>query len=274
MQNTTANSNAERFQREADKYAAYLETPDGRLRADLAFVNVHEFLPPRAPILQVLDVGCGTGNLGLRFARLGSHVTLLDPSHAMLNLAERAAQSAGVIGNVTLQHGDARQIEELFSAESFDLVLCHNVLEFVDDPGSVLRSIARVLRTPSGMVSILVRNQPGEVLKAALVNGDLTAAEHTLGAEWGDESLYGGKVRLFTAKTLRTMLEDTSFTIAAERGVRVVSDYLPAKISRTDQYEEIVQLERKLGAQPEFAAIARYTHFIAQRTGTSMKNHI
>lgn len=274
MQNTTANSDDERFQCEADKYAAYLETPDGRLRADLAFANVHEFLPPSAPVLQVLDVGCGTGNLGLRFARLGSHVTLLDPSHAMLNLAERAAQSAGVIGNVTLQHGDARQIEELFASESFDLVLCHNVLEFVDDPGSVLRSTARMLRGPSGTISVLVRNQPGEVLKAALVNGDLTAAEHTLGAEWGDESLYGGKVRLFTANTLRTMLEDTSFTIAAERGVRVVSDYLPAKISRTDHYEEIVQLERKLGAQPEFAAIARYTHFIARRTGTSMKNHI
>jgi hypothetical protein len=121
-----------------------------------------------------------------------------------------------------------------------------------------------LLRSSSGILSVLVRNQPGEVLKAALVNGDLIAAEQSLGAGWGDESLYGGKVRLFTAKNLTAMLEDALFTVIAERGVRVVSDYLPAKISRTSEYERMFQLERKLGAQPEFAAIARYTHCVAR----------
>ena len=88
-----------------------------------------------------------------------------------------------------------------------------------------------------------------------------------MATNWGNESLYGGKVRLFTAKTLRTMLEHGSFTVAAERGVRVFSDYLPPKVSRTDEYERIFELERKLGALPEFAAVARYTHCIALRTG-------
>lgn len=137
------------------------------------------------------------------------------------------------------------------------------MLEFVEDPGVVLRSVARLLRRSSGILSVLVRNQPGEVLKAALVNGDLTAAENTLGTDWGDESLYGGKVRLFIARNLRAMLEDASLAVVADRGVRVVSDYLPQKVSRTDAYE-ILQLERKLGAQLEFAAIARYTDCIAR----------
>ena len=77
-----------------------------------------------------------------------------------------------------------------FPAGSFDLILCHNVLEFVDDPPSVLRSVARTLR-PSGIISILVRNQTGEVLKSALVNADLIAAERNLTSEWGDKALWG-----------------------------------------------------------------------------------
>ena len=63
----------------------------------------------------------------------------------------------------------------------------------------VLRGAARVLRDTSAILSIVVRNQAGEVFKAAIQAGDLAAAEANLTAEWGFESLYGGKVRLFTS---------------------------------------------------------------------------
>jgi len=260
----TNNSDAQRFQREAEKYAAYLETPEGRLRVDLAFANLEEVLPKTEQTLHALDLGGGTGALALRLARSGVHVTLVDASVPMLELAKRAAHEAGFTDRITLKHGDATQLVALFDAGSFDLILCHNVLEFVEEPGAVLCSAARLLRKSSGILSVLVRNQPGEVLKAALVNGDLAEAEQTMGTSWGNESLYGGQVRLLTAKTLRAMVEEASFAVIAERGVRVVSDYLPAKISRTGEYERIFQLERKLGAQPEFAAIARYTQCVAR----------
>ena len=41
----TAKADSGRFQSGADKYAAYLETPEGRLRCDLAFANLQDFLP-------------------------------------------------------------------------------------------------------------------------------------------------------------------------------------------------------------------------------------
>ena len=43
--NTAEKLESERFQSEAYKYAAYLETPEGRLRSDLAFANLQDFLP-------------------------------------------------------------------------------------------------------------------------------------------------------------------------------------------------------------------------------------
>ena len=265
MKETTADADFERFQTGAAKYAAYLETPEGRLRLDLALANLQEFLPQDMQSLHALDLGCGTGAIAVRLARLGLHVTALDASLPMLDLAKQAAREAGVAERITLKHGDATQFAELFPGGSFDVILCHNVLEFVDDPGAVLRSAHRALRDSSGIISVLVRNQAGEVLKAALLGGDLAAAEHTLTAEWGDEALSGTRVRLFTPESLQAMLLASSLATTAERGVRVMSDYLPPRVSRHDEYERIFELERKLGKRPDFAAIARYTHCLARR---------
>jgi S-adenosylmethionine-dependent methyltransferase len=264
----TADDDFERFQAGAAKYAAYLETPEGRLRLDLAFANLQDSLPQGTRSLFALDVGCGTGVIAVRLARLGLHATLLDASLPMLDLAKRAAQEAGVTERIALKHGDAAQLTNLFPAESFDVILCHNVLEYVDDPCAVLRSAASALRDSSSIISVLVRNQAGEVLKAAIQNGDLTATEHSLTAEWGHESLYGGRVRLFTADSLQAMLLESSLTVTAERGVRVMSDYLPRRISRSDEYERIFELERNVGRRSEFAAVARYTQVLAHRAGS------
>jgi S-adenosylmethionine-dependent methyltransferase len=264
MKEMTANDDFERFRTGAGKYAAYLETPEGRLRLDLAFANLQDFLLQATRSLHALDLGCGTGAIAVRLARLGLHVTLLDASLPMLDFAKRAAREAGVTERIALKHGDAGQLANLLHAESFDVILCHNILEYVDDPCAVLRSAARALRDPSSIISVLVRNQAGEVLKAALQDGDLAATEHNLTAEWGHESLYGGRVRLFTAESLQAMLKAASLTVAAERGVRVVSDYLPPQVSRSAEYEQIFELERKLGRRPEFAAVARYTQYLSR----------
>ena len=260
-------NDSERFENGAQDYAAYLESPEGRLRIDLAFENLQEFLPqPQAnKSLFVLDVGAGTGATAVRLAHLGFYVTQLDSSQAMRDIARRTADEAGVADRLTFAEGDAAQLTDLFPAASFDVVLCHNILEFVDDPTSVLRDAARLLRDTSAILSVVVRNQAGEVFKAALQTGDLAAAETNLTAEWGSESLYGGKVRLFTARGLRAILKATSLAVIVERGVRVVADYLPPRVSRSSQYSQILELERKLGTQPEYAAVARYTHCLARR---------
>ena len=244
------------------------------MRADLVFANLQDFLslPQTKKPMYALDVGCGTGAAAARLARLGFHVTQLDSSQAMLDVARRTAEETGVTNSVTLRHGDAAQLTNLFPAASFDVVLCHNILEYVDDPATVLRSAARLLRDTSAILSIVVRNQAGEVFKAAIQAGDLAAAEANLTAEWGFESLYGGRVRLFTPSGVQAMLNAESLTSIAERGVRVLADYLPPRISRSSEYARILELERKLGSRPQYAAVARYTHCLARRAGSVTEN--
>ena len=133
----------------------------------------------------------------------------------------------------------------------------------------VLSAAVEVLRSDStgiGILSILVRYRAGEVLKAGIGAGDLRAAERNLTAVWGYESLFGGQVRLFTLDSLQAMTNEASLAVAAERGVRVISDYLPPQVSRRGEYERIFELERKLGTRPEFVAVARYIQIIARRS--------
>jgi S-adenosylmethionine-dependent methyltransferase len=267
----TAKPDRDRFQDGADRYAAYLDTPEGRLRSGLTFANLQDFLVPQqnGRALRGLDLGCGTGATAVRLARLGIHMTLLDSSSAMLDIAKRAAREASVEARIALNHGDAAQVASLFPAGSFDIVLCHNILEYVDDPNSLLSAAAKMLQSDSGILSILVRNWAGEVFKAGVKEGDLGAVERNLTSKWGQESLFSGRVRLFTLDSLQVMTKGALLAVTAERGVRVISDYLPPQISRNKEYERIFELERKLGSRPEFAAVARYIQLIARHSCAS-----
>jgi len=259
----TDDQDANRFNTDARRYAAYLETPEGRLRADLTFANLLDFISPNGTrSLHALDLGCGTGAMSVRLAQLGVHVTAVDSSDAMLELAQQNIADAGVGDKITVKQHDARK--EMFPAESFDIVLCHNLLEYMGDPEAVLRGAVRMIRRPSGVLSLLARNQAGEVMKSALREGDLASANANLDSEWTTESLYRGKVRLFRPEPVEEMMTRASLEVIARRGVRVLSDYLPATISRSTEYERIFALERELGLRREFYGVSRYLHVLAR----------
>ena len=194
-----------------------------RPRADCASTSplptVQEFLPKATTrSLHALDIGCGTGAIAVRLARLGFHVTLLDPSARCWIFRSMPCGKRGFQSSTTLKQGDAAQLANLFDAGSFDVILCHNVLEFVEIriPCCATR-LARCEIHPA-IVSVLVRSQAGEVLKAALQAGDLVAAEKNLTAAWGQESLYGGRVRLFQPDGLQTMMRAASLATVAAAG--------------------------------------------------------
>jgi hypothetical protein len=77
------------------------------------------------------------------------------------------------------------------------------------------------------------------------------------------------KYAAYLETSLQVMTRGASLAVAAERGVRVISDYLPPQVSRYAEYERIFELERKLGSRPEFAAVARCIQIIARHSCAS-----
>ena len=253
---------------DADKYASYLRTAAGKLRCELAWENLRRVLPGRGSRLRVLDLGGGTGFMSVCLARMEFQVVLLDSSEEMLGIARKEAETSGVAERISFRHADAGQLLELFEAESFDIVVCHNLLEYVGDPSAIVRSIAHLLRK-EGVVSVLVRNRAGEVLKAAIKSGDWGLAKANLSAGTVVDSLFGKPVRVFDPADVLHMLAQASLGIVAEYGVRVFSDYLDPEEPNGEAYRQMLELEFILGAQPKFAAVARYTQLIARRSSTS-----
>ena len=84
------------FQKGARDYAAYLETAQGRLRTDLVFANLQQFLrtSETQKTVHALDVGSGTGAGAGRLAQLGFHVTQLDSSAERLDIAQRTKRGS------------------------------------------------------------------------------------------------------------------------------------------------------------------------------------
>lgn len=274
----------ERFESGAPAYAAYLQTTEGRLRLDIAWENLlSDIGAPREThaspgvrqaraeeMPRALDLGGGTGAFALRFAALGWHVSIVDPSATMLSLAADAALAQGFpAGRVTFHQAAAERARELFAPQTFDAAVCHNVLEYVSDPRAVVRALAALVRT-GGTVSLVARNRAGEAMRAALKAHDLDEAERALAADVVNESLYGGPARLFDAESLRALATEAGMNVVAVRGVRILADYLPASLSGTPEtYARLLAFERTLGARAEFASVARYTQIIARPPGTA-----
>jgi S-adenosylmethionine-dependent methyltransferase len=258
---------ASRFQ-DAGKYAAYLKTPLGRLRSEIAWENVRRFLPRDASKHRALDVGGGTGFASVQLARVGYEVVLLDYSEEMLRIAREQAGASSVAARISFCRGDAGRLRELFETESFDVVVCHNLLEFSENPSAIVRGIANVMRKDA-VLSVLVRNRAGEVLKDAVKSRDWKLAVANLTAETAMDSLYGEPVRLFALAEVCDMLTAAGLEIVAECGVRVFCDYVNLENLADTAYPQIFELESALGARPEFAAIARYVQVISRCSGPS-----
>ncbi|HEV7906354.1 MAG TPA: methyltransferase domain-containing protein, partial [Pyrinomonadaceae bacterium] len=158
----------ERFESGAPAYAAYLQTHEGRLRLDIAWENLLSVINETGAAQvgydergardavasrRALDLGGGTGALGLRFAALGWQVALVDPSATMLSLAADAARGQGVAERVTFHQADAERARECFAPQTFDAATCHNVLEYVPDPHAALAALAALVRA-GGLVSL------------------------------------------------------------------------------------------------------------------------
>jgi S-adenosylmethionine-dependent methyltransferase len=256
---------AERFE-DAYKYAAYLRTAGGRLRTDLAWTNLRSFLPANASACRALDIGAGTGTLAIRLAELGFEVALLDVSESMLKLARSESDSKRLAGSIAFHHGDAARLEDLFTPGSFHVVICHNLLEYVDDPAAVLRSVSSLLMNDGkSFASLLVRNRWGEVLKAAIKDHDPEQSAAVARAGTVLDALYGEPVRVFDADDFRKMAEEAGLEPLATRGVRVVSDYVDCENLTESAYARLLEIEQLLGAEPPLAGIARYNQVIARR---------
>lgn len=103
---------------------------------------------------KVLDIGCGTGLAARAIARRPSFdgtITGIDLSPYLITAAKRLAAEEGVAARLEFRTGDVRELD--FPDNSFDALVAHTLLSHVENPLSVLKEAARVVK-PGGTIGI------------------------------------------------------------------------------------------------------------------------
>jgi SAM-dependent methyltransferase len=215
--------------------------------------------------LDVLDTGGGTGNFAVPVARLGHRVTVVDPSPDALFGLERRAAEAGVADRVRGVQGDAHGLFDVVEPGGYDMVFCHGVLEYVDDPAESLGNLAAALRAEGGSVSLLAAGLGGAVLGRALA-GHFTEARQALtgpGGRWGDGD---PMPRRFSAEELLELVAAAGLRLVSVHGVRIFADLVPGALVDTepDAAEALSRLEAAASELPAFQAVASQLHVLAE----------
>ena len=212
----------------------------------------------------VLDIGGGTGGFAVRVAELGSRVTVVDPSPDALAALARRARELGV--DVTGQQGDLSSLLEVAAPDSVDVVLCHGVLEVVDDPARALATIREVLR-PGGVLSLLVSQRHAAVVARAMAGHfgqALTLLDATPGTSGSTRD--GRSAHRFTAAEATDLVTRSGFEVTAVHGVRVFADLVPGSLLDLEPgaTAALVELERAVSERPEYFPLAAQLHLLAR----------
>ncbi|MFI5492025.1 methyltransferase domain-containing protein [Actinoplanes sp. NPDC051859] len=212
--------------------------------------------------LTVVDVGGGTGGFAVPLAEAGHQVTVVDASPDALAALTRRAADAGVADRVRAVQGDGDALAGLVAPGSVDLILCHAVLEVVDEPAAVVAAVVAALR-PGGALSLLVAGRAAAVLGRAF-NGHLSAAATLLDDPDGRAAGRDTVRRRYDAETAEALLTAAGLTVEETQGVRVLADLLPAAVVEADP-QTMLDLELALSTRPPFRDIAAQLHVFARR---------
>jgi SAM-dependent methyltransferase len=229
--------------------------------------QLDEQITGRYPVgqrLRVLDVGTGQGTQALRLARAGHQVTGLEQDPAMLSVARQAlaAEPEGIRGRVRLIEGDGRETGVHFLPGSFDVVLCHGVLMYVEDPDALLAGLARML-APGGLLSVLVRNADALAMRpglggdwpSTLASFDTTAYTNRLGLD----------VRADRLATLTGTLAGIGAPLHAWYGVRVFTDTAADGAPVPPDAETLLAAEERAGRTDPYRRVAALLHLCGVR---------
>jgi S-adenosylmethionine-dependent methyltransferase len=207
---------------------------------------------------RIVDIGGGTGGFAVPLAEQGHRVQVIDPSPDALAALDRRARERGVADRVTGQQGDLSDLATL--VDEADLVLCHGVLEVVDDPAAGLAAVAEVLR-PGGHLSLLVAQRHAAVVHRAMA-GHFQQARELLDASGAHR---GG--HRFTQDEVTALLAGAGLEPTAVHGVRVFADLVPGSLLDLEPgaTAALVELEQAVSTRPEYLPLATQLHVLAHR---------
>lgn len=248
------------FDKFADKFEKNIYgSTKGRLRHELLVHHLHDYISPDSlPFnslpLDVLDAGGGTGVMTKVLLDLNHRVTLSDISFEVLSLAKN---KLGENSNLDIQH---KNILSLNNKKQYDLVVCHAVLEWLQDPFEVIRKLVDLVK-PGGHLSLSFFNHDAQLFGNMLYGN----------FDYVDQGMMTKNIVRLSPKNpqkpkaILSHLNTLPVQVVKQAGIRCFHDYLKQPEKKTSDYEQLKRLEIEYGSTEPYLWLGKYFLIISQK---------
>ena len=230
---------------------AYLENirqPWGQIYYDILFEQLQDIKGKR-----ILDFGSGFGLVANHLAK-ENQVLAVEPNEEMVALRVQDHPYQQFVGSLD----QSASLEDA----SFDVILCHNVLEYVEDRKAVLKEFTRLLK-PDGLLSIVKHNEVGRVLQTVVFENDTRKALNLLAGQ----DLETHSMGLAQAYDLDAVVEDLAFEVQHYQGIRVFYGLQDNLFKGQDGWREsMLQMELAVCQDSPYRDMAFFQHYSLKRS--------
>lgn len=226
-------------------YLDSVNAPWGRLFYELAWHNI------ACEGKKILDFGSGFGKTANHLAKC-NEVVAVEPNEEMLAHRFTENDYEQIVGG----------LEKLKSMpeQSFDVIICHNVLEYVNDRKEVLKEFYRLLK-PDGCISLIKHNKAGKIMQKIVFEYNVEEAMTLLDNE-DVESVNFGMIREYDTCELEEYAKGM-FKIDKIYGLRMFFALQRNELKVGDEwFANMYNLECKAEEIKEFRDIAFFHHII------------
>lgn len=225
----------------------------GAIRLAVLQADLTESLPDRP--LRVLDIGAGLGHMSLWLAERGHQVTLAEPAEPMLEGARQRFAEAGQ--TATFIQAPWQALPDILT-ERYDLVICHAVLEWLEEPFTIL-PVLRQLIEDDGWLSLAFYNRDALIYRNLLKGHFRKMRRNTMAGE--KQSLTPQQP--LDPRELGAQLE-ARWRVETQSGVRVFHDYMPVEFQAKAELADLLEMELSHRRHPAFAGLGRYLHWMCR----------
>ncbi|MBQ6885936.1 MAG: methyltransferase domain-containing protein [Lachnospiraceae bacterium] len=200
---------------------------------------------------KILDFGSGIGVTANYYAK-NNEVIAVEPSED--SVKERCTENdyQQIVGSTD----ELRKIAD----ESFDVIFCHNVLEYATDREDIIKEFYRLLK-PNGILSIVKHNRPGRVMQMVVLLNNFESANSLLDGNDGTASQYG-VIHYYNDEDITKWCK--GFSISKVHGIRTFWDLQQNQEIHKDAewQEKMLQVEMRVADIEEYQNIAFFHHLL------------
>ena len=156
-------------------------------------------------------------------------------------------------------------LEENISDE-FDLIICHETIEYVDDPLRAFNIITRVLK-PRGRLSLVFMNRYGLIARKVIVEENVKGAMETFDVDEFDTSLHHGRGRLYADAEITALLEPLGYNVEGLYGLLVFSEFIDCSLFEEGEcFKGMLELEERAGQESRLKGIGKFIQLICSKS--------